>query len=134
MTSFADLVASRKAWIDQILRPWCGQAVLKDLRLAAELWADIAGRVAPEKTLWFWAWSRFPDLVHAELASIDETNSVAVVLRDGREFTGIPDARQSRQGMLVLIGRGRNSAPAFAELGPFSLDEISSVKRVSDYA
>jgi len=129
MTSFADLAASRRAWIDQVLQPWCRQAARKDLRLAELEWTDIAGKVDPDTTLWAWAWSRFPDLVQPELSRIDETHAVSLTLRDGRQFTGFPDARQSQQGQLVLLTRAGADA-RLTEAGPFSIDDIASVQRV----
>jgi hypothetical protein len=127
MQTFADLVASRRTWLADVLRPWCTQAVLKDLKRAELEWVDIAGKVDPEKTLWYWAWSRFPDLVNADLASIDEARRIEVTLRDGRSFTGYPDARESQQGQLVLIARDPASPGRHEELGPLSLDEIVAI-------
>ena len=130
MHTFADLVASRRAWLSDVLSPWCRQAAVKDLRLAELEWGDIAGKVDPAKTLWYWAWSRFPDLVHSELVGIDETREVQVTLRDGRIVAGFPDARQSVQGQLVLVGRDSDDPRRTKELGPFSLDEIVAISRV----
>lgn len=127
MHTFADLVASRKAWIEAELKPWCVGAAHNDLRMAAEAWSDIAGRVDLEKTLWFWAWSRFPDLVNAELQTIDETRGVRVTLHDGRVVAGFPDARASREGYLVLLGSTRDASGRFNTEGPFRLDEIGSI-------
>lgn len=124
---FAALVASRRGWIDRELQPWCQQAPVSQLRLAELEWPDIAGKVTPEATLWPWAWSRFPDLVHGELNQIDETREVLVTLRDGRQFRGFPDARQSEKGSLVLLGRPEGSPRQFSDQGPFLLDEIRSV-------
>ena len=131
MSTFAELVASRKAWIERELEPWCRQAALKDLRLAAELWLDIAGKVDPEKTLWCWAWSRFPALVNADLQAIDESHAVTVTLKDGRALSGIPDGRQSREGRLVLLCRDRADPRRFVDEGPFTLDEIATVARAT---
>ena len=130
MHTFADLVSSRKAWLADVLAPWCRHAAVKDLRLAELEWGDIAGKVDAEKTLWYWAWGRFPDLVHAELVGIDETREVLVTLRDGRSVAGFPDARQSVQGQLVLVGRDPDNPRRSAEHGPFSLDEIVAIARV----
>lgn len=126
MSTFADLVASRKAWLADFLEPWCRGASRKDLLLAEQEWTDIAGKVDPEKTLWKWAWSRFPGLIHESLG-IDETSEVVVTLNDGRTFRGYPDARKSLRGQLTLLTtdeRGR-----FADAGPFSLDDVVEVKR-----
>jgi hypothetical protein len=130
MHTFADLVHSRKAWLANVLVPWCRQAAVRDLRLAELEWGDIAGKVDPEKTLWYWAWSRFPELVHAELVGIDETQEVTVTLCDGRSVAGFPDARQSGQGQLVLVGRDPVNPRRSEEHGPFSLDEIVAIARV----
>lgn len=130
MNTFADLVTSRKAWLADVLAPWCRAASRKDLRLAELEWGDIAGKVDPEKTLWFWAWSRFPALVHDELAGIDETGEVTVTLNDGSQYTGYPDARSSEQGQLVLIGRDSANARHTAEHGPFPIDVIATIVRM----
>jgi len=127
MHTFIDLATSRKAWLADVLAPWCRQASLKDLKLADLEWVDIAGKVDAEKTLWFWAWSRFPDLVHQELQTINETRPVSVTLRDGRQFSGYPDARQSRQGELVLLGRDPDNPRQQEEYGPFTIDEIDAL-------
>ncbi len=129
MQTFAELVASRKAWLAEVLAPWCARASLKDLKRAELEWVDIAGKVDPEKTLWYWAWSRFPDLVNAELVAIDEARKVTGTLRDGRSFTGFPDSRQSKQGQLVLVSRGPSRPGRHEEHGPFSIDEIASIVR-----
>lgn len=129
MNTFAELVTSRRAWLADVLEPWCRAASRKDLRLAELEWGDIAGKVDPEKTLWFWAWSRFPALVHQELAGIDETGEVTVTLQDGSQFTGYPDARNSGQGQLVLVGRDKTNPRRSAEHGPISIDDIATISR-----
>lgn len=131
MHTFADLVASRKAWIETELKPWCAQAALRDLRQAEQAWPDIAGKVDPEKTLWFWAWSRFPDLVNADLQAIDEAQHLQITLRDGRTLVGFPDARQSERGELVLVAADNANPRRHVELGPFPLDEITSAQRTT---
>ena len=129
MATFDELVASRKAWLSEVLQPWCRSAPLASLRQAELEWNDIAGKVAPEKTLWPWAWSRFPDLVHESLG-IEETAEVEVTLRDGRTVRGFPDSRASQQGKLVLWGADEASGKP-RELGPFSIEQIAAVKRLS---
>ena len=130
MNSFEELVTSRKAWINEILRPWCQQARRSELKKAEPDWLDIAGKVDPEKTLWLWAWSRFPALVHESLG-IEETSEVEVGLRDGRVIHGFPDARNSLRGQLTIWGRdGVVERPG--ELGPFSIDDIVAVDRRSE--
>lgn len=129
MSNFDELVTSRKAWIHDVLQPWCRTATLLALKQAEQEWLDIAGKVAPEKTLWPWAWARFPDLVHESLG-IEETTEVEVTLLDGRKYVGYPDARASQQGKLVLWG----SDPADSdprELGPFSIEQIRSIQRIA---
>lgn len=126
--TFAELVASRKKWLEESLKPWCRHASQKDLRLAELEWTDIAGKVDPEATLWNWAWGRFPILVHEELDGILETNEVAVQLKDGRVFRGFPNNRQSKQGMLVLLQTQGESAGEESE--PISIDVIAEVKLV----
>lgn len=121
--TFAELVASRKAWLDDILRIWCQRARHRDLLLAEQEWIDIAGKVDPEKTLWAWAWSRFPDLIHPELG-IDESQEIVVTLGGGPVYRGYADARRSRQGKLCLLQSGDG-----CEVGPFLIDEIAMVQK-----
>lgn len=103
MNSFDELVASRKNWLNEILKPWCQAVRRSDLLKAEPDWVDIAGKVDPTKTLWLWAWSRFPELVHESLG-IEETSEVQVELRDGRVVCGFPDARQPA-GPVGPLGR-----------------------------
>jgi hypothetical protein len=124
MTTFQELVDSRKDWIQQVLIPWCRSAALVELRKAAEEWGDIAGRVDPDFSLWLWAWSRFPVLYVEGLRGLDETFEVDVLLRDGRRACGFPDARASRRGLLVLRGSSGTH-------GPFTIDEVQQVARAS---
>lgn len=128
MTDFAQLVCSRKDWLDRELRPWCAAAPLRELKKAEAEWSDIAGRVDAEATLWTWAWSRFDDLVHEGLSGVSETFEVEVTLKDGSRVTGFPDARKSKQGRLYLVCRSHDSSEAF-ESGPHSIDDIVSVRR-----
>ncbi|MFG0336125.1 MAG: hypothetical protein ACF8TS_22430 [Maioricimonas sp. JB049] len=127
MTTFDELAASRRAWIADVLQPWCRSAPLKDLRKAADEWGDIAGRVDPDLTLWLWAWSRFPVLYEEGLSGVNETHEVIVTLVDGREMRGYPDARQSVRGQLVLLGR--DDSGATVDLGPLTIDDVASVER-----
>ncbi|MBS0260739.1 MAG: hypothetical protein JSS02_02185 [Planctomycetes bacterium] len=127
--TFGDLATSRKAWLAEVLQPWCRQAAQKDLRLAELEWVDVAGKVDPGKTLWFWAWGRFPALVHDEMSGIDETSPVTVTLTDGSQHTGYPDSRESTDGSLVLWGRASQPPHRNVLLGPFSIDEIASVQK-----
>lgn len=128
MATFDELVASRKAWLSEVLQPWCRSASLISLRQAELEWIDIAGKVAPEKTLWPWAWSRFPDLVHESLG-IEETTEVEVTLYGGHTVCGFPDSRASQQGKLVLWGTDETNTEPH-ELGPFSIEQISAIKRL----
>ncbi|QDU40178.1 hypothetical protein Mal4_45330 [Maioricimonas rarisocia] len=127
MTTFDELAASRRAWIADVLQPWCQSAPLKELRKAADEWGDIAGRVDPDLTLWLWAWSRFPVLYEEGLSGLNETHEVIVTLADGRELRGYPDARQSDRGQLVLLGRSDSGEAT--ELGPISIDDVISVEQ-----
>src|SRR5580658_1380612 len=104
MTTFEELVVSRKNWINSVLRPWCVTARRSELLKSEADWMDIAGKVSPDKTLWLWAWSRFPELIHESLG-IEETCEVEVELLDGRVICGFPDARNSLRGQLVIWGR-----------------------------
>jgi len=126
--TFADLVNSRKAWLDDVLKPWCENACRKDLRLVELEWTDIAGKVDPAATLWSWAWGRFGVLIHEKLPGIHETNEVAVQLKYGRKVQGYPDNRQSKQGMLVLVQTQGEDAGKESE--PISIDDIDFVNVV----
>ena len=127
MSSFEELVASRKQWLNDVLKPWCQTSSRSELLKAEQEWIDIAGKVDPVKTLWLWAWSRFPDLVHENLG-IEETSELEVTLADGRVFVGFPDSRHSVQGRLILWGE-EESTLRRGELGPFSIDTIVHVKK-----
>jgi hypothetical protein len=121
--SFEDLVASRRDWIETVLRPWCRYADLKLLKQADQEWHEFAGRVDAHATLWSWAWERHPALVHDDLAGVNETHEVTVTLRDGRSVTGFPDGRLSLKGQLFLVGTSENDT----DPGPFSIDDIANV-------
>lgn len=127
--SFEQLAASRRQWIHEILIPWCRQASLRDLREAEHDWINIAGRVDPEMTLYTWAWSRFPALIHDGLPGVNETREVRVELKNGDTATGYPDNRESRRGELVLTAA---TADGFDLLGPFSLDDIATIQLTDD--
>lgn len=128
MLSFEELIASRKEWIETVLRPWCREATLKDLKRAGQEWQDIAGKVAPEMSLWTWAWERFPVLVHEGITGVNETVEVTVTLKDGRKISGFPDGRKSVQGKLVLL-----TGESGEEQGPFAIDEVESVDEIFDF-
>ena len=132
MSNFDELVAARKAWIADVLQPWCRTATLFALKQAELEWLDIAGKVAAEKTLWPWAWSRFPDLVH-ETLGIEETTEVEVTLSNGSIVRGYPDSRASQQGQLVLLG-SESSETESRELGPYSIERITSIRRIVEDA
>ncbi|MBI1347135.1 hypothetical protein GC163_12705 [bacterium] len=127
LQSFTDLAESRKSWIHDTLRTWCRQATRQDLLLAEHEWVDIAGKADPVKTLWAWAWSRCPALVHDDMG-IDESSEVEVEDRTGRTHRGYPDARQSRQGLLVLYGRDDSGHWRHCE--PLSIDDVISVHKL----
>jgi hypothetical protein len=127
MSTFDELAAARRQWIAEVLQPWCRQAVLRDLKKAALDWVDIAGKVDAELTLWYWAWSRFPDLVNADLSRIDETAALHVQLKDGREIRGYADGRLSTGGQLVLTSRDPGPPPRTEKHGPISIDDIAAV-------
>ena len=123
--SFAELAASRRAWIETVLRPWCRAANRRELRLAEGQWAYLAGDVSTRETLWAWAWERFPALCEPGLAPPSESRDVTVTLTDGAAHTGTPDARRSVRGELMLVAR---TPAGWADRGPFGLDEIASVE------
>ncbi len=127
MNSFEELVSARKEWINTVLRPWCQRSRRADLLKAEPDWLDIAGKISPDKTLWLWAWSRFPELIHESLG-IEETSPVTVELHDGRRFRGFPDARKSLRGQLFIWSSDEGTEIA-GEIGPFSIDEITAVRR-----
>lgn len=127
MDSFDDLVSSRKNWINDVLKPWCAAARRSELLKSEPEWLDIAGKVSPEKTLWLWAWSRFPDLIHESLG-IEETSEVEVHLSDGRVIEGFPDARKSLRGQLVIWGK-TDPGGSPCEHGPLSIDDIVAIRR-----
>ncbi len=126
--TFAELAASRRAWLDGILKPWCQQASRKDLRLAELEWIDIAGKVDANKTLWAWAWSRFPEAVHADLG-LDETVELTVTLKTGQTVSGFADARESTDGQLVLWARDADTGQ-LQQRGPYSIDDVEEIKRM----
>ncbi len=126
--NFDALVASRRAWIDNVLQPWAVQASRKELRKAEAEWLDIAGRADAEATLWTWAWSRHAELVYEGTTGVNETNEVEVRLKTGEVHRGFPDGRQGTHGQLVLLStENAESGNEFA--GPFNVDDIESVSR-----
>ena len=127
--SFEQLAASRRQWISEVLMPWSQQASLRDLREAEHDWLNIAGRVDPAMTLYSWAWSRFPALIHEGMVGLNETQEVRVEFRSGETVVGYPDARESSRGQLVLTAA---TAAGFDQLGPFSIDDIAAVELVSE--
>ncbi|MFK7817144.1 MAG: hypothetical protein AB8G99_00375 [Planctomycetaceae bacterium] len=130
ISTFDDLAASRRNWIQDVLRPWCQTASRKDLLKAESEWEDIAGKAAPEQTLWTWAWERFPALVYEGLTGVNETQQVAVRLKDETQHSGFPDGRRTERGQLYLLTAGDMQEASTADLfeaGPFSIDDISEV-------
>ena len=128
--TFDALVASRRAWIEHVLKPWCRRTTLADLKRAELEWADIAGRIDAKATLWQWAWSRFPDLVHEGLPGVNETYEVRVTLKNEQTCAGYPDSRQSTAGRLVLISGAADAAGRRTQIGPLSIDDIATVTRL----
>ena len=127
LQTFDQLAAARRGWIEQVLRPWCHQASLKDLRKAELEWFDIAGRADANATLWTWAWERFPAIVHPDLPGVHETHLMDVQLHDGSRLSGYPDARQSLRGMLVLVGTDVDGS--MMTYGAVSIDQIADVRQ-----
>lgn len=125
MQTFQEMTASRREWISDVLMPWCKQASFKDLREAEHDWINIAGRVDPAMTLWTWAWSRFPCLIHERLPGVNETLEVRIKLASGEIITGYPDNRESSRGLLVLTVSGEDN---ITQAGPFNIDEIISAE------
>lgn len=130
LNTFAELVARRREWIDNVLKPWCRSAPLADLKRAAMEWEDLAGRIDAKATLWTWAWSRFPQLVHEQLAGVDETHELRVTLKSGETLVGYPDNRKTERGRLVLHLGANVSKGQPPESEPLSIDDIAGVERV----
>ena len=123
--TFEQLATQRREWIENVLRVWCQQASLKELRKADLEWFDIAGRADANATLWTWAWERFPAIVHPDLPGVHETHLVEVLLQDGSRISGYPDSRQSLRGMLVLVGTDDDGA--MVTHPAVSIDQIAKV-------
>jgi hypothetical protein len=129
LNTFAELVARRREWIENVLVPWCRCAPLAELKRAELEWGDLAGRVDAKATLWTWAWGRFPQLVHEQLPGVDETHEVRVTLKSGETLLGYPDNRRTEGGRLVLyLATAAKGQPA--ESKPLSIDDIARVDRV----
>ncbi|MFQ5732479.1 MAG: hypothetical protein ACE5KM_11070 [Planctomycetaceae bacterium] len=130
MSTYEELAGSRRDWIDGVLVEWCRRADRAELLKAEADWANIAGQVDPDTTLWTWAWSRFPALVHPGMSGLDETREVRVRLNDGSEFTGYVNARRSRRGELVLSGTSGESRGE--DVGPWFLEQFAEVTLTAD--
>ncbi len=127
--TFAELVASRQQWLEDVLKPWCLAAPWKELFQAEQDWTNIAGQVDPQGTLWAWAWSRFPALVCEGLPGIEETHLVRVTTRDGRIFDGYPDNRESRHGKLRLLCETSPDSGRHELSEAISIDDVVAVER-----
>ena len=125
--TFEELAASRRQWIEAVLRPWCRQATRGQLLQAEREWHNLAGRVDSDATLWTWAWERFPALVHDDLPGVNETHSVVVTLGNGQTISGFPDGRRSIRGNLLLVGASDRTP---GEHSPIAIDDIAIVHRV----
>ena len=126
MLSFEELAVSRRMWIDDVLVSWCRQAGSKDLIVAELDWVNLAGQVDPKATLWTWAWSRFPVLVHDGLPGLNETNEVRLTLKSGGTVTGFPDNAETRGSRLVLLTKTESGN--FAHYDPISIDNVLSAE------
>ncbi len=131
MSTFDELIASRKQWIAEVLETWCRAAKIADLRKADDEWTDIAGNVDTESTLWTWAWSRFPDAVEEGFSGINETSEVVVTLIDGTTVAGYPDARAAEKGYLLLMTTDQQTNDSKEER-LFCIDEIESIVKRQD--
>ena len=123
--TFAALAASRREWLETVLRPWCRAAPRTQLRLAEAQWADLAGDVSVRETLWAWGWERFPALCEPGLTPPAESRPVRVTLTGGETVVGTPDGRRSVRGELWLLARG---VDGWEDRGPFDLDAIAAVE------
>ncbi|MDA1163242.1 MAG: hypothetical protein O3B13_09085 [Planctomycetota bacterium] len=126
MQTFQEMAASRREWIADVLIPWSRQASFGDLREAEHDWINIAGRVDPAATLWTWAWSRFPCLVHERLPGVNETLEVRIVLTSGKTIVGYPDNRESARGQLILTVAAADGG--FEQSGPHNIDAVVSAE------
>jgi len=124
MLTFEELAASRRQWISEVLQQWCRTAPLKDLREAEHDWINLAGRVDPQATLWTWAWSRFPVLIHDGMSGLNETLEVRVQLKSGDIVQGYPDNRASHRGRLVLLCR---TDSGLEDSEPVTIDDVAGV-------
>ena len=109
MSTTAEIIASRRLWIDEALRPWCAAASAKELRQAEQDWLDLAGRISPDFSLWMWAWSRYPGLVIPDLWRMDEAVELRVELAGEQVLVGFADARRTKRDQLVLILTGNRT-------------------------
>ena len=128
--TFAELVASRQRWLEEVLKPWCLAAPWKELFQAEQDWLNIAGQVDPQGTLWAWAWNRFPAIVCEGLPGIEETHRVRVSTRDSRTFVGYPDNRESRHGKLRLLCETSPSSGRHELSEAISIDDVVTVERL----
>ena len=128
--TFTDLVISRQRWIEDSLKPWCLIAPWKELFQAEQDWANIAGQVDAQGTLWAWAWSRFAAMANEGLPGIDETHPLRVTTRDGRVLEGYPDNRESRHGKLKLLCESPPGSGQHELSDAISIDEIATVDRL----
>ncbi len=128
LSAFHELSASRRAWIQEVLIPWCRVANVPSLAKAELEWGDIAGRIDPQFSLWLWAWSRFHVLYVEGLRGLEESYCVRVTLSDGSRHEGFPEGRASHRALLLLLDR---EAGQTVQRGPFRLDQVLSVERVA---
>ncbi len=126
LSAFHALSASRRAWIQEFLIPWCRTANVPSLLKAEMEWGDIAGRIDPQFSLWLWAWSRFPVLYVDGLRGLEESYFVRVTMIDGSQHSGYPDGRSSQRAQLVIMDRADGKT---VERGPLRLDQVQSVER-----
>ena len=126
LSAFQALSASRRAWIQEFLIPWCRTANVPSLLKAEMEWGDIAGRVDPQFSLWLWAWSRFPVLYVEGLRGLEESYLVRLTLLDSSHHEGYPDSRVSQWALLVLVDREDGKT---VQRGPFRLDHVQAVER-----